>query len=575
MELNLNRWKRDWALMSRFFDANEITGIADRLKELKANNLVFCSFENRFAKSGGLASVTTNILPYFREVSKIPSVILLTPYYLNISHKGKLKPVTSFNVRFHNKSSTVDIYEYTWKYSSPQPGKLKEYYLKCEGFFDSKNRMNDPYLYDETNDILNNSRLIENSLFFCRAVPLALNALGIREDIIFHLQEWQTSLIALTSKEAMLNGTLYSCGTAQTIHNSYDATIPWDMLKRAVDDRRRKLISRFPGESLTAYQISLQLVDAPITTVSTHFASEFTSDTLQTEHFAPHLQNLFKKNGVHGVNNGVFSSISAYPDSEQYTLEDIKTIKLKKRRTLVRLLSSYKPVERFGDLSYQGRSISKLPDDVPVFVMSGRLDPLQKGYDILLRALERFAEDEIKVVLTPLPVHRSDLDYFYEIACKCKGNVTVYPMKMERGYRQLQTGSTYGIMPSIYEPFGAAVEYMANGTVIIARATGGLVDQIDSKCGFLYREDAVFYTLENIRDYIESDDTVQERKNNPWVLNMTDNLFDVLKKASNLYRNNEDAYYRLILNSSMNIRKFNWEDSVNRYSQVFDKIFTG
>jgi glycogen synthase len=148
-------------------------------------------------------------------------------------------------------------------------------------------------------------------------------------------------------------------------------------------------------------------------------------------------------------------------------------------------------------------------------------------------------------------------------------------MKMERGYRQLQTGSTYGIMPSIYEPFGAAVEYMANGTVIIARATGGLVDQIDSKCGFLYREDAVFYTLENIRDYIESDDTVQERKNNPWVLNMTDNLFDVLKKASNLYRNNEDAYYRLILNSFMNIRKFNWEDSVNRYSQVFDKIFTG
>ena len=572
MDLDLSRWKRDWALMSSFFSASEITEIADRLKGLKISNLVFCSFENRFARSGGLASVTTNILPYFKEVSMIPVVILLTPYYLNISHRGKLKPVTSCNVRYHNKNNTVDIYEYTWKYTSPQKGRLKEYFLKCEGFFDSKNRMNDPYLYDESSDILNDRRLVENALFFSRAVPIALNALGIAKDIVFHLQEWQTALIALTAKEAMLNGTLYSCGTAQTMHNSYDASIPWDMLKRAVDDKRKKLISQFPGESLTAYQVSLQLVDAPITTVSSHFASEFTSDTLQTEHFAPHLQNLFRKNGVYGVNNGVFSSVSAYPSSEQYSLEDIKEMKSQKRRSLLRLLASYKPSERFGDLSYQGRSIAKLPDNVPVFVMSGRLDPLQKGYDILLRALERFTEDEIKVVLTPLPLHQSDLDYFYEIACKCKGNVTVYPIKMERGYRQLQTGSTYGIMPSIYEPFGAAVEYMANGTVIIARATGGLVDQVDRKCGFLYREDAIFYTLENIQAYIESDDIVQGRKNNPWVLSMSDNLHDVLKKASNLYRNNEDAYYRLILNGFSKVKKFNWVDSVNRYRQVFDKI---
>ncbi|UCH44174.1 MAG: glycogen/starch synthase [Nitrospiraceae bacterium] len=572
MDLDLTRWKRDWALMSSFFSAGEITEIADRLKGLKISNLVFCSFENRFARSGGLASVTTNILPYFKEVSMIPVVILLTPYYLNISHRGKLKPVTSCNVRYHNKNNTVDIYEYTWKYTSPQKGRLKEYFLKCEGFFDSKNRMNDPYLYDESSDILNDRRLVENALFFSRAVPLALNALGITKDIVFHLQEWQTALIALTAKEAMLNGTLYSCGTAQTMHNSYDASIPWDMLKRAVDDKRKKLISQFPGESLTAYQVSLQLVDAPITTVSSHFASEFTSDTLQTEHFAPHLQNLFRKNGVYGVNNGVFSSVSAYPSSEQYSLEDIKEMKSQKRRSLLRLLASYKPSERFGDLSYQGRSIAKLPDNVPVFVMSGRLDPLQKGYDILLRALERFTEDEIKVVLTPLPLHQSDLDYFYEIACKCKGNVTVYPIKMERGYRQLQTGSTYGIMPSIYEPFGAAVEYMANGTVIIARATGGLVDQVDRKCGFLYREDAVFYTLENIQAYIESDDIVQGRKNNPWVISMSDNLHDVLKKAANLYRNNEDAYYRLILNGFIKVKKFNWGDSVNRYRQVFDKI---
>jgi len=35
-------------------------------------------------------------------------------------------------------------------------------------------------------------------------------------------------------------------------------------------------------------------------------------------------------------------------------------------------------------------------------------------------------------------------------------------------------GATFGVMPSIYEPFGSAVEYMANGTVNIGRATGDL-----------------------------------------------------------------------------------------------------
>ena len=121
----------------------------------------------------------------------------------------------------------------------------------------------------------------------------------------------------------------------------------------------------------------------------------------------------------------------------------------------------------------------------------------------------------------------------------------------------MQSGSTFGIMPSIYEPFGSAVEYMANGTVNIVRATGGLLDQIDRRCGFLFREDAVFYTPENIRNFVATGSIVQMRKTNPWFQNMADNLFDILKKAIYIYRYNPDKYYNLIRNGFEKINDFN------------------
>jgi glycogen synthase len=187
----------------------------------------------------------------------------------------------------------------------------------------------------------------------------------------------------------------------------------------------------------------------------------------------------------------------------------------------------------------------------------------------LLRAIEKFSEDEIKVVLTPMPVNLSDLDYFYEIACKCRGNVTVFPVRLQKGYHELQTGATFGIMPSIYEPFGAAVEYMASGTVNIGRATGGLVDQIDSTCGFLYKEEAVFYTGENMREFVNSSRIIQSRKINPWVQSMTDNLSGVIRKAIGVYQNHPDEYYRMIRNGFKKAGQFSWEKSAKKYFEVY------
>ncbi len=568
--MDTSEWRRDWRLVSTFFAPDEIEALEKSLGEMEIANVVYCSFENRFAKSGGLAAVAANVLPYLKEVNKIPFVCLLTPLYPKLVKMSELKPSNiSFDVPYAGRSVRATLYEYTLIYDKPGAGKLVEYYIGGDGFFGASK---DPYIYDEGNQERNETLLRENSLFFCCAVPFAMKALGITANIVFHLQEWQTALIALTSKEAVLEGTLRSCATVQTMHNPYDSFFSEKELSEGVFDgwRRRNFDM---GKGLTAYQIGLGLVDGPITTVSENFAREFVSDILQTKHFAPHLQDIFNHGGVFGVNNGMFVDFSPeFPKRHEHTISEVREVKLRNRRALLEILGQYRPRERFGELSYRDGPITDLPDNIPIFVMSGRLDPNQKGYDILLQAIEEFEADEIKVVMTPMPVRMSDLDFFYEVACKRKGNLTVFPTRMKEGFMELQLGSTFGVMPSIYEPFGAAVEYMANGTVNIARATGGLVDQIDDRCGISYREDGSDYTLNNIREFVGSSYFAQTRKRNQWASTMVGALHQSMREAVRLYQERPDEYYELVINGFKKAETFTWSAAALKYYEAYKAV---
>ncbi|UCH95306.1 MAG: glycogen/starch synthase [Candidatus Aminicenantes bacterium] len=571
---NTNQWQKNWRLMESFFNEDEVRTIKERMQKLEARNVAFCSFESRFARRGGLAAVTKTILPALAEIKEIEKVLLMTPFYPYIMDESKLSPtgIKPFYVIFGGKLIKVELLKYT-----PGEEKIEEYYLKAPGFFEARNPINDPYGYFPGDPGRNQEAQRENALFFCKVVPFAMKALGIRENIVFHLQEWQTTLMTLTSKQAMLEGTLKSCGCVQTMHNSFDSWIPAEMLAKITDNKKIRENQVFMVEGgLTAYQLGLQLMDAPVTTVSEHFAGELTSDRLQTGHFADHLQEILKKSGVVGVNNGMFIKCPPeFSGKEEYKIVEVKEIKLAKRKALLKILDTYFPKERFGQLTYQYKSIRQLPDNVPILVMSGRLDPFQKGFDILLRAVEKFARDEIKVILTPMPIKNSDLEYFYKVAWKrnCRGNVTVFPIRMEKGYQELQMGSTFGIMPSIYEPFGAAVEYMVNGTVTISRKTGGLVNQIQhKKNGFLYRESPEFYTLDHIKAFARFNDAVQKRRRNQWVQSMADELFNAVKEAIDIYQNHADDYYRLIIEGLKQAGTFTWQKAAQAYFKVYEKV---
>jgi glycogen synthase len=578
MKPDFANWKKNWSLVHSFFSPDEIENLRRRLSMFQPRHIFYCSFENRFAKSGGLAAVAVNTLPFLGESGHFDSVSLMSPFYPNLMDRTKLSETKiGFDVPYDGRLVRTELLRLEVPYAKPQPGTLSEYYLWADGFFGARNGLNDPYLYVENDPTGNERGLQENALFFSKAVPVALAALGVTKDAVLHLQEWQTALLCLTAKQAMLDDVLDSCGTVQTMHNTYDTFISkWDLKKIMTGSERPAQVDRLPRDGLTAFEIGLRLVDAPVVTVSKNFARELTADILQTEHFAPHLQSTFRDHLVTGINNGPFVGFSdKFPKREEHTLPEIAGIKLAVRTDLLKILDAYNPSGRFGELTYRGDSILGLPEDVPIVVMSGRLDPVQKGYDILLQALERFEADEIKAVLTPMALRDSDLDFFREVAGKCRGNVTVFPMRMQQGYLELQTGATFGVMPSIYEPFGAAIEYMVNGTVNIARSAGGLVNQVvHGQNGFLFRERADFYDLARIRDFVVAGDNVQMRRANRWAVDMAEALYLTLKDAAALYREHRDDYYAMILRGFAKAASFNWEENAADYALVYQEIAT-
>ncbi len=160
------------------------------------------------------------------------------------------------------------------------------------------------------------------------------------------------------------------------------------------------------------------------------------------------------------------------------------------------------------------------------------------------------------------------------MASKCDGNVTVIPVRLDAGRREIiQSGASYGVMPSLFEPFGAAIEYMVNGTVVVARATGGLIDQIDDGAtGFLFRESPGDCTLEQIRDFNAAHAIPQWRKRNSWAIAMARALESRLRDACALFRDRPDRYHEMICDGFARAERFSWSTNARLYGEVYAQV---
>ena len=515
------------------------------------------------------------VAPFFREISKCQKRT-----FEQIQSTGK-----KFEVIFGGKTEWAEVFQH-----EDQDG-FQTLLIDSPNFFNAPCDCGDPpdpktpcnpYL-----DPAHPEQLLQDALFFCKAVPEALANLGNLSHLAFFLQDWETASIALTAKE---HAKLVSPICLLTLHNPYDKPLgPKDLSK----------ISKKKLRGPTVLAKMIPLLDGPLSTVSENFAQELETDPLHTRVYAPHLQKAFKKQSLVGVNNGVFGKLTFPPEAirlaENGDFQSILYEKKVKRKELETVLNEYQPAQAWGSLDFSGF-------DGPVFLFFGRDDPRQKGYDVAAKAIEKIPQGLARFVFTPIPGDEGvdGLKFLQQLAENRPGEVKVFPFRMQRGYSELQGGSSFLVMCSLYEPFGGATEGYVVGTPVVARATGGLVQQVcpypstcftpsvrrlaesyhasvDEASGFLFRESdlPLRQVVAGWRkivacSYWPNGDRVEDRIGTPIFDSLVEQAAQALRDAIDLYSNQPVNYARMIFNGVKMLDRFSWESSVREYGKILD-----
>lgn len=551
-----------------FFSIEESSRLhrARRAVSPETATIAYCLYENPFARCGGLYAVADNYSQALHEHGR--DVILLTPYHSALRTSpgtANVQEVDSFEVSFGGRAVSVSLFEH-------RRHAVRWYLLRSDGFFDAQGGPGgtDPYSYGDP------GKLLTDSLFLSAAVPHALATLGHRKNVIAHLQDWELATAALTVKTAIVDGVLDSAGTVLTTHNPYDQDLPGEALALVTSRTSGRQHDR------SVFQHMIPLIDGPLTTVSQGFARELVSDPLQTGHFAAHMQAVLKEREVVGIDNGLFGtsrrvfSKRAVSEAQDGRPAAILGEKLGMRKRLIEVLVELGDERARGRLTSDGGPLDQLPDDVPVLLMFGRLDPGQKGFDVLTRAIEALPRQAARFIITPVAGTNADpyVDDLLTLADRCPGEVVVLPFRLETGYAELLSGASYIIMPSLYEPFGGATEAYLAGTPVVARATGGLVQQVvdvdshrDEGTGLLYHESepgdhGAWREIETAR-------SPAERMEIPTYRSMVDACTRTLARACDIYRNEPDTYGRMLARLFDKAAEFSWDRAIGEYEEIY------
>ena len=451
--------------------------------ELDLATIVILSWENRFAAAGGVRAVTQEYANHL--VTEGRKALVVTPLHKGLKNPpGEVAFVSTITLDFDGVRRQVAIREAEWD-------QVRWIYLDCDDFFNAeggRDRSN-PYLYaqDAEDEARGNGSpcLVRDSLLFAAAMPGVLAALEILDNLVLHLQDWETCAVALTIKDAVDRQEIGRAVSSLALHNPYDSRMNPPRLE---NDGWNLISTRAipAGVPLTFLGRLIPLIDAPPTTVSREFAVDLMSDPLQTEHLADHLQAHFHRRGITGVDNGPFGHFEkpftedAIRDAREGKPQAILKQKQGLRQRMVETMRNYRPHERWGDIEFDALSPDRSTS--PVFVCVGRLDEGQKGYDVLARAIEVLLKEHFDgyFILTPIVGNAPQpyVDDLEQLGKNFEGRVVVYPMRMEKGYLEIQVGSSFSLWPSMYEPFGGVSEFLLKGTPVIARSTGGLRQQI-------------------------------------------------------------------------------------------------
>jgi glycogen synthase len=562
--------------LDSFFNNEEMERLSCAAGNFNAEKrtIVFLAFENKHVFLGGLSAVA-RYLPV-KLAGRGERVLILSPFYGNNTGMQKALDSSALSIVFEKKDIEIAGKKTKMTLYMDSAEATKEYYIEIKGYFSA---VEHPYSYSDP------ALLAADALAFCQAVPHVLQLLNLKSDIVLHANDWETALVSITSKLAVIKGLLLSVKTILTLHNSFDIPLP------------SNAAVFFNGRALpfaTALECAIPFLDGPLTTVSQAFARELLFDPLQNGYFCNHLQEFFAMNSPAGIENGIFG-VKKKIFSEKAVLGmesgNLKFI-LEEKKTYINGLHSV--IAKVDDKRKTGSlSFEKASSFSPVFFMSGRMDQSQKGFDVMFRAFSLLPAGSAKLLFCPANPDVSSLDFFLGLAAKHKGDICILPYRLSSGvYNACLRGAGFLVMPSLYEPFGSVNEGYLHATPVIARATGGLWAQVNSVCpcnipdfygnvfkaflkgksgspsGILFREDGAFSNdAAEWRRLMRM--PVEERTDSALYRSMVTAALEALKTAIKIYRHGKE-YAELIAGGQKLIDNDGWSDAVYSYRKVYD-----
>ena len=584
----------------------------------KQPTVVFVAFESEYAAYGGLGAVMRTLpAEMATDDGALPSVVL-APFFPNITgldalkKKGKVERFTtrfSFSMAVRGVAHTVDVIEVVASTG------VTTYLLGAEGFFTAPSN---PYVnpcdparpLDPFRNPINPDTLTEDALFFCAAVPTALVELHregalASDELILHLQDWETACVAHALTVTRTDPEIDSIRCVLTLHNPYDRYLSPSQSSRAND-----LMVHLGLSHDNVLAQTIPLVEQTLSTVSATFAEELITDPLHTSAFAPHLQPHLAAKTLVGIDNGLFGtpafpfSKKAQNNAKKGNFKTIQQEKWERRSTLGEVLDAYQRdlAENASGPQGWGADLDLSDPAAPVFLILGRDDPRQKGFDVIAEAIRAIPEGAGRYIFTPMPGDEglAGLSFLEDLAASRPGEVKVFPFRLSfEAFQALQKGSSFMVMGSLYEPFGAANEAYLAGMPVVARATGGLVQQVapypdapylsahgawlasryhspESKpTGFLFREPKLPLPIEaqGWRTIVDcaywqqnpKGNRINDRRGSPLFDAMVTSAAQALGAAIDFYTSDQAGYAEMIYHGFKLLDHFSWTRAIDEY----------
>ncbi len=368
----------------------------------------------------------------------------------------------------------------------------------------------------------------ERFLFFSRAILELADRLG--EVDIFHMNDWHTAIALFYLKEYYRKlGKFTGVKSVLTIHNLGYQGLFWHHDMHLLNMGWEY----FTPEGIEFYNhinyLKSGIVYADeITTVSPSYARE-----IQTPEFGFGLDGVLRSRGEHltGILNGVdYRLWNPWFDHHIASRYSAKFFDRKKANKLA--------LQREMQLAEE--------PDTPLVTIITRLTE-QKGIDLILPVFDMMMELNIQFMLLGTGKNEFE-DFFRGAEYRYKGKVVSYLAYNESVAHRIYAAGDIYLMPSRYEPCGLSQLYaMKYGNIPLVRQVGGLRDTVTVvEDGGV--ENATGFGFEYYSPYM---------------------LYETLKKAVELYRENRTVFNRIARNGMAG--SFSWSETVNRYLKLYKK----